>query len=362
MKICFLAPANNYHTQKWCHYFVTHGYDVSVISLTEGDIEGVQVYWIQSSANQDSSDLQKILYFTQVFKIKKLINQIAPDILNVHYATSYGTLAALAGLKNYVLSVWGSDIYDFPRRSFLHKLLLKFSLSRASFLFSTSKAMAEETKKYTLKPVYVTPFGVNMNLFNPDKRTRQADGKFIVGTVKKLSPQYGIPEFLQALKLVREQRPEIPLYVRIAGASGRENAGPIYHQMAKDLGIDDRVEWLGFISQEDAAREWANMDCAVVFSQSESFGVSAVEAQATGTALIISDVPGLMEATEPGLTCRVVSRQDVQGLAHEIINLYDNPQVRMSLGAKGRNFVCRMYEGDSCFKRVEDYYHELLHI
>lgn len=36
MKICFLAPANNYHTQKWTRYFVDNGHEVHILSLTDG--------------------------------------------------------------------------------------------------------------------------------------------------------------------------------------------------------------------------------------------------------------------------------------------------------------------------------------
>lgn len=362
MKICFLAPANNYHTQKWCHYFTTHNYDVYVISLTDGQIENAKVFWLNSNATQDSSDFQKLEYLTEFRKVRKLVNEISPDIINVHYATSYGALAAMAGLHNYILSVWGADVYDFPRRSFLHRALLKYSLNSAAYIFSTSNAMAKETKKYTAKSIFVTPFGVDMDLFNPDKRTRVDDEKFVIGTVKKLAPKYGIGEFLKAVHIVRNERPDIPLYVRIAGKSGKENYGPVYKELAKHLGISDIVSWLGFIPQAEAAKEWANMDCGIIFSESESesFGVSAVEAQAAGIPVIISDIPGLMEATEPGLTSIVVPRKDIKQLAQQIIYLYDHPNLRREIGVNGRFFVSQTYEMNHCFAKVEDYYHQLL--
>ena len=50
------------------------------------------------------------------------------------------------------------------------------------------------------------------------------------------------------------------------------------------------------------------MDCAIIPYESESFGVSAVEAQACSCPVIISDIPGLMEATNPGVTSLVVLR------------------------------------------------------
>lgn len=358
MKICFLAPANNYHTQKWCKYFIGQGHEVSVLSLTDGNIAGAKVYWLNANTRATQSDFHKLKYLFQFSRVKKIIDEIKPDIINAHYASSYGTLAAISGLNDYIVSVWGSDVYEFPRKSFLHRMLLKYSLNSAKCIFSTSKAMAKETRKYTNKKIYITPFGVDMTLFNPDKRTRTEDNEFVIGTVKRLEPKYGIDYFLKAVKIVREKRPDINLKVRIAGKGTHELE---YKQLAKSLRIDDIVTWLGFISQPEAAKEWANMDCGIIFSESESesFGVSAVEAQAAGIPVIISDIPGLMEATEPGITSIVVPRKNENALSDQIIKLHDRPNLRLELARKGRKFVSDTYELNHCFDDVMQLYHNL---
>ena len=357
MKICFLAPANNYHTQKWVRYFVDQGNEVSVLSLTKGEIDGAKVYWLNANTGSGASDFAKLKYLLQFHHIREIINEIKPDIINAHYASSYGTLAALAGLKNHIVSVWGSDVYDFPRKSIFHKKLLEFSLNSARCIFSTSNAMAEETRKYTKKNIFITPFGVDMDLFNPEKRERIDDGKFIIGTVKKLEPKYGIDYFLKAVSIVKEKIPDIPLEVRIAGNGSHELQ---YHQLAKELGIENIVKWLGFISQEKAAKEWANMDCGIIYSESESFGVSAVEAQAAGIPVIVSDVPGLQEAVNPGTSAAVVLRGKSELLAEKIIELYETPDKRVDMGKIGREYVKEHYELNKCFQRVAGYYAQLL--
>lgn len=357
MKICFLAPANNYHTQKWVRYFADHGHEVYVLSLTDGQINGAHIYWLNSKTSSRASDVSKLKYLFQFINIKRIVKKIQPDIINAHYASSYGTLAALAGLKNHIVSVWGSDVYDFPRKSFLHRKMLTYSLNSASCIFSTSRAMAKETSQYTDKEIFITPFGVDVELFNPNKRTRGEDGKFIIGTVKKLEPKYGIAGFLKAIKIIKSRRPDIPLEVRIAGNGSHEME---YHQLSQNLGISDNVKWLGFISQKEAAKEWANMDCAIIFSESESFGVSAVEANAAGIPCIISDIPGLMEATKPGETSIVVPRGQVELLAGQIIDMYDCPMKRKRMGENGRRFACETYELNHCFRHIEALYRNLL--
>lgn len=353
MKICFVAPANNYHTQKWCKWFSERGHEIHVISFVKGTIETAAVHFIDAGVKTEDKDVQKIKYLFTGKQIKKIINEITPDIVSVHYATSYGAAVALSGLKGYILSVWGTDIYSFPKKSFFHKMLLKYSLKKAQYIFSTSKAMADETHKYTNKKIEITPFGVDTKLFHPGKRRhRNEQDNFIIGTVKTLAPKYGIEYLLKAAAIIKNEYPDIPLKLRIAGKGSHEKE---YKELSAKLGIEDITTWLGFISQERAAQEWANMDIAVVvsISESESFGVSAVEAQACATAVIISDIPGLMEATKPDVTSLVVPRESVDELVKAIIYLYDNPWKRAEFGDAGRMFVLDNYELDFCFRKIE---------
>lgn len=354
MKICLFAPGHSYHTRKWFDYFVKAGHEVCVVSFTKGMIEDQYLHFIDTGANAASSEKSKIIYLAYAPKVKKIIDSIQPDVISVHRASSYGAVAALAGLKKYTLSVWGEDIFAFPRKSIIHKLLLKFSLFRAPQLFSTSRAMAEEAGKYTDRHFHITPFGVDTNLFSPEKRTRgDHDGQFIIGTVKGLSPRYGIDNLLTAAAIVRKERPDIPLRVRIAGTGSHEAE---YKALAAKIGIDHITTWLGFISQDEVAVEWANMDVALVpsESESESFGVSAVEAEACSVPVIITKIPGLMEATVPGTTSITVERNNPAQIAEKIIWLYDHPEERLEIGKRGRAFVLQTYEINSCFGRIEE--------
>lgn len=351
MIIAFLAPANNYHTIKWCGYFVDRGYEVHVISLTSGNIDGVTVHQLCTGASESDKDWKKLRYLTAVRELKKCLRAIGPDIVSVHYASSYGSLAAIAGIKKYTLSVWGTDVFDFPRKSFLHKQLLKYSLSKASVLLSTSEAMAEEVYRYVKnRHIEITPFGVNMDLFNENKRVTAEKNTFVLGNIKSLADVYGISDILLAASIVREKRPDIPLQVRIAGKGPKENE---YKELCKTLKIDDIVNWLGFITQAEAATEWANFDVAVIPSVRESFGVSAVEAQACGVPVIITDVGGLKETTCPGKTSLVVEIGDTEAISEAIIRLYDDKELREQMGRMARDFVSDRYEYRACFERIE---------
>lgn len=356
-RILYLANCNNYHTWKWASFFSSAGYDVHVASLEQpktgnaGEIEGVTVHWLTNESKRLGPEIQKLGYLKTSGQARKLIEELDPDVVHAHFASSYGTVCASACERPYYLSVWGSDVYEFPQKSFIHRALIRRSLDKATWLMSTSEAMAEETHKYTNKEIKITPFGVDVDLFNPDK-AKSHEG-FWVGTVKGLERKYGIETLLRACAVVHGHRPDLGLRVRIAGKGTLEGH---LHQVAHDLGMDGYVDWLGFISQEQAACEWASLDVALVPSESESFGVSAVEAQASNTPLVITDIPGLMEACDGGKTAIVVPRGDISALANAIESLADNPEQRFAMGEAGRAYVVKTYEYKECFKRIQDIY------
>ena len=359
MKICYLSRADNYHTYKWCSQMSKRGHEVHVISFIKGDIDCATVHYVDCGiASGREAERKKLKYLTRGKAIRRIIDTIRPDIVHAHYISSYGLAAVLAGIPNCVISVWGSDIYEFPQKSTVHKALIQFVLRRAGQIWSTSHAMAEETHKYTKRDIEITPFGVDMRMFCPERRTRKPnDGKFVIGTVKALKPKYGIAAILQAGHILKEKHPDIPLSIRIAGKGEQEEE---LRKLAHSLGMDAYVDWLGFISQEEAAAEWANMDCALILSESESFGVSAVEAQACAVPVIITDIPGLKEATLPGKSSMVVARKSPEIVAEKVVQLYDHPELREKMGQQGYAFVRKEYDIEHCFDKIDCLYKKIV--
>ncbi|MCR5185527.1 MAG: glycosyltransferase family 4 protein [Clostridia bacterium] len=349
MKICFLAPANNYHTQKWCKYFVSKGHQVDVISLSDAQIDNVNVHSLDCKVSAYSSDISKIQYLRYASKVKRIINDINPDIINAHYATSYGMLAALSVPNNFILSVWGTDIFEFPKKSIIHKAYLKYVLNKSKYVFSTSNALAKELALYTDKKSYITPFGVDMTLFNPNKKRTGANEDFTIGIVKPINDKYGIDYLINSLSIIKNKYPGTIIKTKIAGD------GPLKHSYEK-LALEKKVsvEWLGFISQEQVATEYANMDIAVFPSNVESFGVSTIEAEASGIPVIVSNVPGLLETTIPNESSIVVESKNPSELAEAIMSLYNNPDLRKKMGTKGREYVLEKYEYNKCFENIEN--------
>ena len=356
MKICYLTDVNSQHTEKWCKYFLEKGYEIHVISLRNGNIEGVNVHSLEidNSVAQKENSSQKIGYLKQIRKIKKLVKEINPDILHAHYASSYGLLGALCNYHPYIISLWGSDVLLVPKEGVVQKQILKYNLKKADEIFSTSNYMKIEAQKYTDKNINITPFGIDINIFN-DKENRSNDC-INIGIVKSLEKVYGIDYLIKAFKYIIDKYPDKKLSLNIIGEGTQEKS---LKDLVNSLKLEDKVKFLGKTSQEGVSEFYNKMHIAVVPSLSESFGVTVLEAQACGIPVVVSDIKAFEETSIVGETSLMCKKQDVISLAESLEKLILNEDLRIEMGKKGKKFVRENYEINYLFNQINNLYENI---
>ncbi len=150
----------------------------------------------------------KLAYLTNVGKLKRAIKAFQPDIVHAHYATSYGMLGMLSKFKPFIISVWGADVYDFPKKSLANKLLLKKIINSADRICSTSNCMKEVTKQYTSKEITVIPFGVETGKFEKLNIPDLGKKEITIGIIKSLEKKYGIDILITAFSNVLNRTKE----------------------------------------------------------------------------------------------------------------------------------------------------------
>lgn len=126
------------------------------------------------------------------------------------------------------------------------------------------------------------------------------------------------------------------------------------------MGIDEYVDFLGYINQSQVAEEFRNFDIAIFPSLFESFGVAAVEAQSCGTVVIVSDISGLMEATAPEKTSLVFKKGDYKELADKIEFILKNDELRNEMSINARRYVVENYNIIDNFNNINKIYKDLL--
>ncbi|OAL77515.1 hypothetical protein AY608_07000 [Acinetobacter terrae] len=295
-------------------------------------------------------------YFLMVSQVKKILLEIKPDIVNAHYASGYGTTARLVNYHPYILSVWGSDIYLFPKKSFLHKWLVKKNLLAADAIASTGHNMALETNKLVTlkKPIFITPFGIDKEVFYI-KRNYSASGylledKIVIGTVKSLKPVYGIDLLIQAFAQLKSHlkytRPDLEkkLSLRIVGG-GAELQKLV--RLVANLKISDVVEFVGQVSHDQVPTELAKLDIYVALSRSESFGVAILEAGLNQCPVIVSNVGGLPELVINNETGIIVESENVNAAADAMQKLVIYPELIASYAKNAQQHILDNYVWDA---------------
>lgn len=353
MRVLFLASAASIHTARWANAIAAEGHNVHLLSL-----DPVQVRLDPRIYCHRPPFPPKWGYVANWPRARKLLAEVNPDLIHAHYATGYGTLAALAGFHPTILSVWGSDVFGFPNQSVVHKCLLRFNLARADKILSTSHAMAAETAKYTDKVVEVTPWGIDPVMFRPCPVAGPFDSKeIVIGTVKTLEENYGIQYLVQAFAILRQRHPELLLKLLIVGG-GRKEA--YLKELAQELGIAGCTVFTGRVPH-DQTPEYQNMlTISVTVSNSESYGVAVLEASACAKPVVVSNVGGLPEVVEDGITGLVVEPRNPEQTANAIERLVFDQDLRERMGRAGRDRVQTMYNWNDSITQMLGIYHELV--
>jgi glycosyltransferase involved in cell wall biosynthesis len=362
MKVLLLSDANSTHTRKWVAGLVGMDIHIALFSLRapDGDFYSQfseeQLTLQSASIGRKSSALGKMAYLKAIPSVKKLIIDFAPDIVHAHYATSYGLLGAISGFKPYIISVWGSDVYDFPDKSLVHRFIITKILSSATRIASTSECMAKKVQDL-LGPgthVDVTPFGVDMSRFTPERKVSNSDQSPItIGTVKTMAHKYGIDTLIKAFAICRRELSSSPnsttrkIRLHIVG-DGPDLFNLI--ALAENQGISDVTTFSGSIFHEEVPENLAGMDVFVALSRldSESFGVAIVEAGAMGIPVVVSDRGGLPEVVLDRKTGIVVPSDNPEAAAEAILELIENASLRSQLGQAARAHVAEHYSESHC--------------
>jgi L-malate glycosyltransferase len=348
-KILYLADINSAHTQKWVLGALQHDFEVAIFSLSaiQSDwflhLSKVKVFsFNQSKETANASQFEKLKYLKSVSLLKKFIEEQNPDLLHAHYATSYGLLANLSGFHPYILSAWGSDVYDFPKKSLLHKLIFKWNLKKADCIFSTSESMAKEIQKYVNKSIEVTPFGVDIQVFK--KLNIEKDSSFFtIGTIKSLEIKYGIDDLINAFEKLLHRKFDKDIRLLIIGDGTQRMQ---LEQLVKDKKLEDKITFTGKISQEKVPFYHQQLDVFVALSvdDSESFGVSTIEAMSCSVPVVVSDVSGFKEVVIDGQCGFIVPRNNPDEAANAIEKLLTDGELRREIGEYGREHVLNHYD------------------
>lgn len=357
-RILFLADINSIHTERWVKNLIAKGFEIGVFSLSvktsswADELAGVtyKCYGLTDDLIRSGRKWGKISYFAATKDVRAFCTIFDPGIVHAHYASSYGMLAARLKFPKTVLSLWGSDVYEFPKRSFLHKMLFKKALRSATVVCSTSKDMAREAERYVKMDFQITPFGVDIETFIPGDSTNEL---LTIGTVKSLEEVYGIDRLLRLFsEFSRDYKKPSRLLIYGKGSKEQE-----LRELSKELNIENHVEFKGYVEADNLVKAFNSLDIFVALSRRESFGVAVLEAQACGVPVLVSNVGGLPEVVgdKSGF---IIDGDDLKRGVEVLIDFADSKK-RAQMSIEARTFVEENYSEEVCVNKLIEVYDQI---
>lgn len=363
MKILFLSAANSIHTVKWVNALAKRGHKIYLVYNSGHEPKRDKI--------DENVELRRLKYggakgyYLNAGELRRMADKINPDVINVHYASGYGTLARVSGIKPILLSVWGSDVYDFPNESYIKKKILQKNVNYASKLASTSFCMAEQLKKVMDNldlEIEVTPFGVDLQLFDVSNYEIESNDYITLGNIKMLKPKYGIAEFIKAVSVLikdleRERGKSFVEKIRVEIYGDGEQRQEL-EELIDKLNLGKIVFLKGRIENNRVPEVLSKFDvfCATSMLDSESFGVAVVEAMAMEVPVVVTNTDGFKEVAVDGSTGFIVSKGNVDEIANALKKLIVNKSLREKFGKNGRKRVKELYDFSKNVDTMEELY------
>ncbi len=354
MKICYLGENISVHNQKWIKALSEQeNIDLHVITFNRGvKFDNVNYHFLKEYTKSKAD------YLLNIPGVKTIVQNVNPDILHAHYASSYGFIGSCCNFHPFIITGWGADIFDSTNNPIL-KRMIKQSFVKADALTVLSKITQDEMKKLTDKKVELIPFGVDTKRFVPN--SGKQNNIIRIGTVRTLRVKYGVEYLIRAFALLYNKFPHITLEI-VGEGELRESL----ENLCRSLGVSERVSFHGFVNQQTEFKKYSSilsqLDIFAILSimDSDTFGVACVEASACGIPVVATNVGGLPEVIKDGITGIIVPPKNPVRTAEALETLITNESLRLEMGQAGRKNVVENYDWEKCVQKMVNLYNQLL--
>lgn len=252
------------------------------------------------------------------------------DLLHVHYAIPHATsawiakemLATQGRALPVVTTLHGTDITIVGQDHSYHAIT-RFSIERSDRITSVSQWLKDETVKafgcencrVEVIPNFVDPTAFDRARHGDALRAELGGGRPILMHISNFRPVKRVRDVVRIFAEVRRHRPCV--LVMVGDGPDRGAA----EDEARTLGVAPDVRFLGRI--DDVAPLLAAADLYLFPSESESFGLSALEALASGVPVVASRVGGVPEVVNDGVTGALRALGDVPGMAQAALEFLE---------------------------------------
>ena len=285
-------------------------------------------------------------------KVRDVLDRERFDLLHFHEPfVPFLTLMTLRESHSVNVATFHAFAGYAPGYQLGGRMLGPVAASRLHGRIAVSAAARHFADRYLPGDYKVIPNGVDLQRFaNAVPLARWQDGHPNILFVGRLEPRKGLIPLLKAFRIVRKAGCDCRLLV--VGSGPLEREARRYVMTRRLLG----VEFLGRVSDQEKVQLFKTADVYVSPATGrESFGIVLLEAMASGTAIVCSDIHGYKGVVRRDEEALLVPPGDQRALAEAILRLVVDPALRARLGSSGLERA-REFGWDRIAARVEAYY------
>ncbi len=287
------------------------------------------------------------------------------DILHVHYAIPHAISAVLARdmingehpLK-IITTLHGTDITlvgadpSFTR-------ITRYGINQSNAVTAVSEYLKEQTIKIfqPAKPIRVIPNFIEEHPQQQRKcehlRKRLApENEAIIMHLSNFRPVKRVQDIVDITKKVAETMPVRTVLI------GDGPDRPMVEQRARELGVADKIVFMG--KQENIYLLLSVADIFLMPSESESFGLAALEAMSCGIPCVTSNAGGLPEVNLHGKTGYLASVGAIEEMSYLVLRLLKDDELRKKMGRNAREHAAKNYHTSSIIPQYLKLYENLI--
>jgi colanic acid/amylovoran biosynthesis glycosyltransferase len=274
--------------------------------------------------------IYQLFYFLEAGIIAHQIKNQQIQHLHNHFPDSSGTVAMLAaelGGFSFSFTMHGPYIFFEPLRWRLDEKLKRALFVCCISYFCRSQGMIFAPMEQWQR-MHIVHCGVDPALFEQVAHCQVGTRLLYTG---RLAAVKGLPILLESLAVLKATHPNVLLTVVGDGPDRAQ-----LEQMTAQLGLTENVNFVGYQSQAKVRQYMQETDVFVLPSFAEGVPVSLMEALAAGVPVVTTQIAGVSELVEDGISGYLVPPGNTALLAERIAALLANPQLRVQFGAAGR--------------------------
>jgi L-malate glycosyltransferase len=301
-------------------------------------------------------------------KIVEVVTYEQLDVLHVHYAVPHATSAYLAkqvlGDKapKIITTLHGTDITLVGNdRTYLP--ITRFSIVKSDGVTAPSHYLKHATydklNVSTSIPIEVIPNFVDCDLFAPRAASdtpppccRGSKSQKTLVHISNFRPVKRLPDVIRVLQLINK---EIPTQLILIGDGPERSQTEAF---VRELGLQKRVSFLGKL--ESFVDILQHADLFLLPSETESFGLAALEAMSCGMPVIASNTGGIPEVVTNGETGYLLTVGNVEEMAKNSLRLLTDADLYRRMSSAARKRVLDNFDEKHLLSRYEEYYRRIL--